>query len=255
MHSIQIDVRFLVFPLIAGQDIPGGGFRRTAFCGTGFFVSTHGLALTAAHVVLPSGDDEIRAALPASSGPSPMKAVEIDWAVQLPHSDIAVLRLNVPSSQCFLSRFDKVFNCEEVETTGLPESMFETDPSGSTRVDLRCARGYVSHGRGNWIAASFPLPKGMSGAPLIRKHAEEDFVVGVFVGQSRGEQIEDLVEETTDSGPGSTRIIVERVARVEYFARGELLLPFADLRAEEFDGVTLAQLIAKETAPGRTARR
>jgi hypothetical protein len=250
---VKIDVRNLVFPVIAGRET-AEGFRRTAFRGTGFFISTRGLALTAAHVIH-QNPEELRVALPATGGSSPMKAVELDWAITLPNSDIAVLRVNVQSSQCFLSRFDKVLNCEDVETTGLPESMFETEASGSTRIDMRCARGYVSHGRGNWIAASFPLPKGMSGAPLIRKRADDDFVVGVFVGQTRGEQIEDLVEEITESGPSSTRVHVERVARVEYFARGELLRPFADFSAERFGGLTLSQLIARETRPGGVARQ
>ena len=244
-----------MFPLIAGRATTEG-FRRTAFRGTGFFISTQGLALTAAHVVdLTSQPDQLRAALPESGGSSPMKAAEILWSVRLPQSDIAVIRVGVPSSQCFLSRFDKVVNCEDVETTGLPQSMFESDGFGATRVDIRCARGYVSHTRGNSIAASFSLPKGMSGAPLIRNSADEDFVVGVFVGQTRGEEIEDLVEETTESGPGGTHVRVERVARVEYFARGELLQPFADFAAGEFGGLTLSKLIASETSLTRALRR
>ena len=113
---------------------------------------------------------------------------------------------------------------------------------------LPVARGYVSHARGNWIATSFPLPKGMSGVPLIRKHEDEDFVASVLVGQTRGEEIEDLVEEKTEQGPsGTTWVRVERVAQVEYFARGELLQLFADLTAPAFDGVILSQLIARET--------
>ena len=42
--------------------------------------------------------------------------------------------------------------------------------------------------------ASFPLPKGMSGAPMIVSDRDSQFVAGVFVGQSRGEEIEDEIE-------------------------------------------------------------
>jgi hypothetical protein len=114
---------------------------------------------------------------------------------------------------------------------------------------MRCAKGYVSHGQTGWIAASFPLPKGMSGAPLIVTTTSAQFVAGVFVGQTRGEEIEDSVEETVDAGPEGTRTHVERVARVEYFARGDLLARHADLTAPEFEGLSLRELIERDIRP------
>jgi hypothetical protein len=74
--------------------------------------------------------------------------------------------------------------------------MLETDVAGRTRVAMRCVKGYVSYGRDNSIAANFPLLKRISGAPLIATVGDEQFVAGVFVGQTRGEEIEDQVQES-----------------------------------------------------------
>ncbi|MGO9424124.1 MAG: hypothetical protein ACLP6Z_01960, partial [Steroidobacteraceae bacterium] len=72
-------------------------------------------------------------------------------------------------------------------------------------------------------------------------------VEGVFVGQSRGEEIEDEVIEVSDVGPNSARTHTERISRVEYFARGDLLSPHKNFVAPEFGGgTTLEALIAKE---------
>jgi hypothetical protein len=90
--------------------------------------------------------------------------------------------------------------------------------------------------------ASFALPKGMSGAPMIVTEPEHQFVAGVFVGQSRGEEIEDEIIEVIDGATTHT----ERIARVEYFARCDLLAPHRNFVASEFDGLALEALIAKE---------
>jgi hypothetical protein len=245
---VKIDVRRMVFPVIAGHPSPEG-FRRTGVAGTGFFIGKRGLALTAAHVItnLASGS-ELRVALPVHEGRSPMTAYEIAWSVCLPGSDIAVMRVGVAEAACFPLAFDSLASGQDVETTAVAMSLSETDASGRTRVALRCAKGYVSHGGLGWIAASFALPKGMSGAPLIANIGADEFVTGVFVGQMRGEEIEDLVEEVVDAGPGERRTHTERVARVEYFARGELLQPHKDFSSPAFEGLPFWELVRRDVA-------
>lgn len=245
--QVQIDVRQIVFPILAGNET-AEGFRRSGFLGTGFFVGRRGLALTAAHVVSSMREGlELRVGLPTPQ--RAMRARGVRWGVELPGSDILVMRVDVETSACFASRFDRIPMGHDVETAAIPESMLETDAAGATRILMRCAKGYVSHGQDGSIAASFPLPKGMSGAPLIATTADEQFVAGVFVGQTRGEAIEDLVEEVIDEGGGQRRTHIERISRVEYFARGDLLAPHADFRAPEFEGRTLRELIAEDIRP------
>jgi hypothetical protein len=244
--QVQIDVRQIIFPMIAGNET-AQGFVRSGFLGTGFFIGSRGLALTAAHVVSSMREGlELRVALPTPQGP--MRARGVRWGVELPGSDILVMRVDVEASACFASRFDRIPMSQDVETTAIPESMLQTDAAG-TQILMRCAKGYVSHGQAGWIAASFPLPKGMSGAPLITTKSDEQFVAGVFVGQTRGEAIEDQIEEVIDEGGGATRTHIERIARVEYFARGDLLAPHADFTAPEFEGCTLRELIAEDIRP------
>jgi Trypsin-like peptidase domain len=245
--QVQIDVRQIVFPMIAGNETPQG-FNRSGFLGTGFFVGRRGLALTAAHVVSSMREgQELRVALPTPE--RTMRARGVRWGVELPGSDILVMRVDVETSACFASRFDRIPIGQDVETAAIPAAMLETDSAGATRILMRCAKGYVSHGQDRSIAASFPLLKGMSGGPLIATNPGEQFVAGVFVGQTRGEAIEDQIEEVIDEGGGAKRTHVERISRVEYFARGDLLAPHANFTAPEFEGRTLQELIAEDIRP------
>ena len=246
--SVDIDVRYLIFPVVTGYE-SAEGFRRTGFVGTGFFIGRRGLAMTAAHVVsgIASGT-QLRVALPQRPV-GPLHPYRVTWVVELPRSDLLVMRVNIPDCACFATRFQKLPMGLDVETAAIPETMLETDATGRTEILMRAAKGYISYARAGWIAASFALPKGMSGAPLIVTTDEAQFVAGVFVGQTRGEQIEDLVEEVIETDGGRTVTRVERVDRVEYFARGELLEPYGDYRHAEFGGMTLSELIARDIAP------
>jgi hypothetical protein len=244
--EMSIDVRRLLFPLIGGKQ-EADGFHRTGLLGTGFFVSRLGLAMTAAHVLANLRDGvEARAALPSQT--KSMTSYGLLWKVILPGSDMAVIRVNISASACFLTRFGPIDLGQDVETSAIPESMLITDPTGKTGIRMRIAKGYVSHGDGDSIAASFALPKGMSGAPLIVTEGDLQFVSGMFVGQSRGEEIEDQITDVSDEGPQGRHTLIERVSRVEYFARGELLARYADFAAEEFGGATLQRLITQECA-------
>jgi hypothetical protein len=190
---------------------------------------------------------DVRVALPTPK--QPMLAHGIHWGVELPGSDIVVMRIDVEASACFVASFESLLMGQDVESTAIPASMLETDVGGNTRLAMRCVKGYVSYGRDNWIAANFPLLKGMSGAPIVASVGDNQYVAGVFVGQTRGEEIEDQVQEVTETKDGKVITLVEKVARVEYHARGELLRPYADFRVKEFEGLTLRELIAKDLKP------
>jgi hypothetical protein len=241
----SIDVRRLIFPLIAGHTIESG-FSRARLAGTGFFVGSHGLALTAGHVIRSIAEGyEVRAALPGAG--KPMGAFKITWAVYLPDSDIAVMRVEVSESACFATSFSALPLGVDVQTTGIPEHMLENERGGRTQILMRCLKGYVSHGNVASIDASFPLPKGMSGAPIIADIDYSQFVVGVFVGQSRGEMIEDQVEESVSVSATERRVQTDRTSRVEYFAKSDLLEPYRHFSGvPAFEGFTLEELISKD---------
>jgi hypothetical protein len=218
------------------------------FAGTGFFISPRGLALSAAHVLRASNEGIEKWALrPETDGPGWARPIE--WVVPLPNSDIAVFRVGVDESPpCFDVSFRNLLLGEDIKTNGLAECMMETGADGVTYMLQRCARGYISHGRDSWCAASFPLPGGMSGSPALSTGNGVDQVVGVFVGQSRGEVIEDLLEEATEEEHGQRVTRVERVSRVEYFARIDVLAKHKDFRAPQFGSLTLTELIDNDRA-------
>jgi hypothetical protein len=235
----------VIFPLMVGH-MEGDRFKWTAFAGTGFFISTHALALTAAHVLGASKPDQMMVAM-CSSEREPMLAYPIKWSVQLPNSDIAVMRINTPLSPCVRTQFSEFKLNQEVRTTGVAECSFETEAGGATNIFQRSARGYVAYGRRKWVAASFPLPAGMSGSPAMITASGLDCAAGVLVGQMRSEIVEDLLTEITETTASGKNVYVEKVARVEYTSRIDALWHHRDHKAPEFGGLTLAGLVARET--------
>jgi len=67
-----------------------------------------------------------------------------------------------------------------------------------------------------------------------------------MVGQHRTEIDEHLVKEFTEPTPTGQATYVEKISRVEYSARIDLLWQHHDFRAAEFGGLTLAELIESE---------
>ncbi len=234
----------MIFPIINGRKTEAG-VQGLGFAGTGFFISPRGLALTAAHVMLARNDaSEKWVTRPETSMGW---ASRIEWSVSLPGSDIAVIRVGLDEEPPgFDVHFRDLLLGEDIQTIGLAECDMETSADGVRYMLQRCARGYISHGRDSWGAASFPLPGGMSGSPALSYGNGVDQVVGVFVGQSRGEVIEDLLEEVIEAEQGNRVTRVERVSRVEYFARVDVLAKHRNFRAPQFGSLTLAELIRAE---------
>ena len=234
----------VIFPLLIGR-MEQDKFKRMAFAGTGFFISTQCLAVTAAHGLEAAEPDQMVVAS-LSNTRKPMNAYPIKWSVRLPESDIAVMRVDVPGSPCFRTHFSEFMLNQEVRTTGIAEHMLETDSTGKTEIFKRSARGYVAYGRRKWVAANFALPAGMSGSPAVVTKADVDYVAGVLVGQIRSEIVEDFLSDVTETTATGKSVYVEKISRVEYMSRIDVLAHHGDHIAAEFGG-TLAELIARET--------
>lgn len=227
--------------MIAGRDVDGK-FSRERFLGSGFFVSTFGLAFTAGHVIAPATDGSRPTAALYNGDGQPLLAHETNWSVELPNSDIAAMRVQTLSPS-FEVAFREVDLGEELQTISIPDFLMETDAAGSTQFIYRAARGYVAQGVKKSVMANFALPAGMSGSPAIVARGDFHQVFGVLVGQTRSEIVEDQLEEVTEAGVNGTVTRVERVARAEYLARIDLLNRYKDFVAPEFEGMTLSQLI------------
>jgi hypothetical protein len=201
--------------------------------------------MTAAHV-LEGVDDGMLLSAGVSGNTGPSRSHEIDWWTTLPNSDIAVMRVRIGESPCLPIRFREVNLSETIGTTGIAECMLEKEPDGATSMMQRAAKGYVAYGMPTWVAASFALPAGMSGSPAVLYADDGEYVVGVLVGQSRSEIDEHLVKEFTEVTSEGRSTQVEKISRVEYAARVDVLAHHKDFRAEEFGGRTLSELIALE---------
>lgn len=253
-HSVsataRIDVRRLVFPLYAGT-WHGDQFTRCGLAGTGFFITRRGLALTAKHVVESLAPGlALAAAIPSLEGR--LVPHKIVWSLGIPTADIAVIRTELVDSAAYFCKFETVDPGSELETVGVPEWMIRADDRGGHRLSLRTLKGYVQYSENASVHASFPLPKGMSGAPMIIDDGLEQFVAGVMVGQSRGEQMEDQWEEATEESNGRTVVRRTEIHRIEYSAVAHLLGPYREFTTSEFGRYTLWQLIKVENAARST---
>jgi hypothetical protein len=239
---------------LVGKTLPDNRFDFRAIVGTAFFIG-HGLAVTAAHVLTAKREDEELRLSWRDVMPGQLRAYRAEWHVTLPKSDIAVLSLVDIDNPTFRVDLRELYLGEDVQTTGLAEGLQIPRGKGFELIQ-RTLKGYVTHGRRVHVDLSFALPKGMSGAPLLVRSGEQVRVVGVMVGQTRVELVEDQIEERSeDLSTGTKRIERERVARVEYTARADMLYPHSDLRLPEFGGFTFAELIGHRNLRYRRAEK
>jgi hypothetical protein len=209
----------LVFPLLYGWE--GDPATEFQHAGMGFFVGGQ-LALTASHVVhgVPAGKELVA---------SVMNGIyRMNWWT-IPGCDISILNIKCPRPHPYFPvAFTEINLGENVETIGIPASKTTRDERGRLIFALRLLKGYSTEGPRTSISASFPLPKGMSGGPVIIGAPERSTAVGVFVGQNRGELIEDQISYRSEEADGRVKVETERVSHVEYHARGDMLYPHKD---------------------------
>ena len=103
------------------------------------------------------------------------------------------------------------------------------------------------------IEVSFPIPKGLSGAPLVQQWNEPPkskrnnppfILLGVCVGNEESEVLAYAHEEVTD-GNTTHR---EKVIKVERYGIVHDLRPLADWKPECWNGATLRETIQYEDA-------
>lgn len=230
------DVRRYIFGLFVGDspdDLPANAPIKmdfAAFCGTAFFITRNGIALSAAHCIpneIPAG----KALLAATWNGSAPLWIRVDQCLVPIGSDLAILKLTAGLTSYFEPSFERPTIGQDVSTLGFPSTI-----ENLGEYDLRCLKGHITAAaRPNQdLDLSFPVPRGMSGSPLL---SSDGRAIGLVRGTNRSELVE---EETEDSGgSNATRIVTKRV--IQYGA-AEGLWRYADW---EFPDATGSQGLSR----------
>jgi hypothetical protein len=231
--------------------------------GTAFLVNSDGYFVTASHV-LRNGEVDVQEN-GGQLGIFPMQSMEgkpqsftypilaIEYAFA--PFDICVVRTAYKCPTFFRLGQRDVEVWQEVATLGYPVSVTHKSAE-HYKVRQRGHRGYVQR----WIRAgdgllgespssfelSFPVTRGMSGAPLfIHQRNHTELVIGVCVGSLSTESV-DYENVIVEEG-GAT--LKEKKVRVEEFGIAHDVRPLHEWRLEIANGKTLLELGSSSMVP------
>lgn len=223
--------------------------------GTAFFINSHGVFLTARHVLLDAVHTakakslQIGVVVKADAGLAPASAVAslegYEFAAE--PFDVAIGQTDF-KGETLLSLSDlEVAVWQDVATVGYPIHAVTGAPD-AMQLNIRCHKGYVQRllvpgdvpigTNPPAFELSFLLSRGISGAPLFVHARPKDVVVGVCVGSIRSEQVEDEHLEIRD-GHTTYR---EFKLRIEQYGVAHSLRPLLDWRPAMFGGLSLLEV-------------
>jgi hypothetical protein len=235
------------------------------FCGTAFFINSKGAFITAAHVIKYAKKLEeekggiIGLVMRPPNNPEARAVGHImEFSFADPPYDIAVGWVKHLSMSCFLLLDSKIIRIwDDVRTMGYPEDTVTKEIDGRLRPDSQGHKGYVLRKlpKGHILKdphpacfeVSFPIPKGMSGAPLVcpdEKINEKTYfpLIGVCVGNHQSHLVDFEMEEITENG----KVYKEKRERVIEYGLVHDLWPLRDWKPECLNGITLFEASTEE---------
>jgi hypothetical protein len=247
MIPLNWDAREYIFPIFElhpGEKDPISGLERSTYRGTGFFVGPKGLAITAAHVL--KGIDEgttnrVLVAVVVVDGKE--RLCRINKAAPLLSFDVALCSVTIDGSN-FLPISTNVVNPgDDVTSIGIP-----THRVHGPHLELRVLKGYVTGVYGR-LELSFPVPAGMSGAPLFMGQ----HVVGYATGRVRSETIEEQTEEIIKVTNDKEEIRLTSTSSIVYYGLGYGFSTLEAVRDDQFASGSMLDWISAQG--GQVKRR
>ena len=176
--------------------------------------------------------------------------------------DVAVGYVKQPSRACFLfGDSAKTWMWEDVYTAGYPETAKHHQGMNIT-IDVRGHKGQVLRTikpghvllepHPAVIEVSFPIAKGLSGAPLVMRNAVDDdgqkipyfILVGVCVAKATYQLVDFSHTQVQDDG----KEFKETTKRIEEYGIAHDLRPLANWSPESLGGVTLRDAVRHDIA-------
>ena len=186
-----------VFPICQFR-LDEGSATITRLAGTGFFIDSNGLFLTAGHVLMPDmflvqRDGHHLGICPSEVGGARSFVATVGEFDVLPGCDVMVGRTKgMKSNTTYVVEEQIAGTWKEVAAVGYPDAIVNVTPQ-EFQLQTRGHRGYVQRevpaGRlppnmdnPALFEVNFPLSLGMSGSPLFVSRGRYDAVLGVCTG-------------------------------------------------------------------------
>lgn len=232
------DVREYVIPIfIVRAEGEGVYLESREFLGTAFFVTKCGDAITAQHVI--PKPEELK------EGHKVVAIVQIEgvpticWitrVVFLDSCDFALIHVNLDNTKYLDVTTSRIRAGTDVQAFGFPSH--EVWNSGK---EPRFLKGHVTLS-GKFLELNFPVPVGMSGAPMFVGTK----VAGYLTGTVRSEVIEEKTEEIEEITNAKEVIRITESSRITHYG---LVYPFSrlkEIRDPVFEDRTLFEFIAQQ---------
>jgi hypothetical protein len=251
-----------IAPVLRLENVGGRNLIR-GFHGTLFFINETGDFLTAGHVIRDG-----QAATKTLGGflgspvrdPSNPKVRRVGRIIDVEFAgspfDVAIGRISQRTKSCFaLTSETKLWVWQDVHTLGYTQSGVEVSPDGAWKLWPRGFKGYITRripsgdtfGPPNPDAfeLDFPVPRGLSGAPLGIPSSPNFELVGICVASHQSE----LTDYETVLVEEEGREFKETRLRVESFGIAHDLRPLAEWAPAHLQGLTLRDAIAPSDMP------
>lgn len=243
------EIRDYVFPIQLGVfplDPASEMFviDKDSFLGTAFFITTNGVALTAAHCMPNPGTLGEKTLCAGLWDGSHIRAHRVLVSAQFGNLDIAVVKIENVESKCLPLSFECVPMAEDVCTVGLPSHLL-----WNRGIEVRALKGHVTRS-GHFLELNFAVPAGMSGSPVLSGNR----VVGVLQGNHKAETLEDRIEETVEQTPEREVKRIQEVRAVINYGLATPLQPMRMVKHEIFGEQTFEEFIKRMAQVGAEKR-
>lgn len=249
----MIYLQTYVVPICRFVETNGRAFIRFLH-GTGFFINSSGMFLTARHVI-EDGLADVKCnggflglcAKPpeGSSGNVALLIQNYEFAAK-PY-DIAIGKVNFSCETLLQLQDVQVEMWKDVAALGYPESALNIMPD-DFRIHLRGHKGYIQRElrqgdiplgeHPSSFETSFLISRGLSGSPLFIHAEPRDIVIGVCVGSHRSEIVDYQHIEIVEGG----KEMRETRLRVEEYGIAHDIRPLLSWRLEMGEGKMLKEV-------------
>lgn len=232
----RFDFKNHIFPIFIGPFKKEGIPKEVEFLGTGFFVTSNGIAITANHCLPKPEQLNNKCILIGIWDNGNIKLQKVFSHVRIPSLDIAILKIdNIKSKKFNISYEELKMGTPDVFSIGFPWYSIWGEP-----FEVRFLKGYITRVT-KYYELSFAIPRGMSGSPLFR----EDKLIGVLVMNAKSETLEDEVSEIIQVTNQKERIEIVKTKSIINYG---LAIPFAKLsnfKDDTLDGLSFEDYIKK----------
>jgi hypothetical protein len=239
MGNIELrDVREYVIPIFSVRTENNGIYLDSRiFLGTAFFVTSCGDAVTVGHVIpTPSELKEGHRLVAVVRQDGKDEVCWITEVLKLDSFDFALVHVNLQKTKYLEVTTERISAGTDVITIGIPSH--EVWNSGK---EMRILKGHITLSS-KYLELNFPVPLGMSGAPLLVGTK----VCAYLTGTVRNEEIEERTEEVEEVANDKEIIRITESKRILCYGLANPFANLKDIREPILDNKTLVEFIVEQ---------